>query len=233
MTRFRRLFYGVLLCAIAAVRCGGTPPTAPDKNPTPSITISCDSATGSVLNCRAPVSCGGSPCGGTTPSDVTASATWSIDDSSLAQMTAPGSIVALPTSFLIFRITNVRAQAPQMTSACQSIGVFPGVASPLPTFPLVGRVYTGLDPVSGAIKGAFVEVVTGLVAGVVAVTGSTFPCPICCTPPETPPPGTFVLDVPPGTIHLLIQAGGFQPLERDVTLTFSGGATVDFQLRPR
>ena len=57
---------------------------------------------------------------------------------------------------------------------------------------------------------------------------------VCCASSVTPAPGTFVLSVvPPGTIRLLIQTEGYQPIERDVTFTFDGGpASIDFQLQP-
>jgi len=79
-----------------------------------------------------------------------------------------------------------------------------------------------------------VQVISGLVAGSVAQTGLAAPCQMCCTSSATPAPGTFVLNVvPPGTIRLLIQAEGYQSIERDVTVTFNGGpASIDFQLQP-
>jgi hypothetical protein len=87
--------------------------------------------------------------------------------------------------------------------------------------------------VAGAINGATIQVISGLSAGFIAQTGTAFPVSGWCTPPTAPAAGTFVLyGIPPGTNRLLIQAGGYQPLERDVTLTFSGPpATIDFQLQ--
>lgn len=230
MPKSRPFAVVVFLGAIAAAHCGGAPSTGPDKTPAPSLAIACDAPTDSTLKCRASVSCGASPCAG-TPTDVTASATWSVD-SSVVQLVAPGSIVA-PLTFLTASYTNLRAQVPQMESGCQGVGVFPGVTAPLPTFNLVGRVYAGSDPVAGAINGATIEVIGGLSAGFIAQTGITFPSSGWCTPPPAPASGTFFLrGIPPGTNRLLIQAGGYQSLERDVTFTFSGPpATVDFQLQ--
>jgi hypothetical protein len=114
------------------------------------------------------------------------------------------------------------------------VGVFPGAPSPLPSFTLVGNVYSGSDRTAGAIRGATIQVLNGLVAGSLAVTGTAFPCTACCVPSTTPSAGTFILNgVPPGTIRVRVQATGYQVLEQDVTFTFSGGpASVDFQLQP-
>jgi hypothetical protein len=114
-----------------------------------------------------------------------------------------------------------------------TIAAFPRT-TPLPTFGLQGSVYTGTTPATGGLAGARVEVVSGLVAGRGAVAGlAPEPVPgFTSLAPATR--GVYMINgVAAGTMRLRATAAGYQPLERDVTVTLQGvPGSVDFQLQP-
>src|SRR3954451_17923792 len=87
---------GALVCCVLINRCGGTA-TAPDeRHGSPVIIVRCESGSASALMCTAPVSCSGLyPCQPGTPADVTATATWTTDDPTIAEVTGVGIVAAV------------------------------------------------------------------------------------------------------------------------------------------
>lgn len=223
----KRTFLCLLMLA-AAGACGSQPFTEPDRFGIPTVIVSCDHATDAELNCRVPVVCADIyPCKGQLPPDVTATATWSVDDSSIAQVVTPGTLMSVGVGN-----TVVRASAASFGSGSHTVAVFGGTV-PLPTFSLQGFVYSGTNRATGGIDGATIEVVSGLIAGRRAVSGAA-PDPVPGFVAIRPAvAGTFILNgVPAGTIRLRVTAAGYHPLERDVTFTLSGASpgSIDFQL---
>jgi hypothetical protein len=220
----RCLPLALLLCCALTARCGGAP-TAPDRYGNPLILLTCPSGTATSLTCTGPVTCDGSGCRPGTPTDVTATATWTTDDPSVARVTGPGTLVAAGPGY-----TMVRAAASGVSSGFHPIGVFAGTP-PLPVFGLQGTVREGTPPNDVKIDGATIEVLDGLVAGRIAHSGAPsdaipgFPFPTA--------PGLYRINgVPPGTIRLRVTKEGYLPMERDVAFVFVGGpGTVDFQLQ--
>ena len=148
----------LFLCCKSTSRCGG-PPTAPDRHGSPVILVTCTSATASSLNCTAPVSCSLYPCLPGTPPDVTASATWTTDDPSVARVAAEGTLVAVGPGY-----TTVRAVTSGVSEGFRAVAVYPGTP-PLPVFGLQGTVREGASPNDVKIDGATIQVLDGLIAG--------------------------------------------------------------------
>lgn len=94
---------------------------------------------------------------------MTTSATWSVDDPSVARIIAPGTVVATGVGN-----TVVRAHVPGIADGNQTIAVFDGT-TPLPTFTVIGFVYEGSDRTAGAINGATAEVIQGLITGTIRI----------------------------------------------------------------
>jgi hypothetical protein len=222
----RCLPLAVLLSGVSAARCGDTP-TAPERYANPLIVVRCTTASASSLNCTAPVHCSQDPCRPGTPTDVTASATWTTDDPLVARLTGPGTLAAVGTGY-----TTVRAVTPGVSAGFAAVAVFAGTP-PLPVFGLQGTIRQGTPPNDVKIDEATIEALDGLVAGRIAhsgappvdVPGFAFPGPSA--------PGLYIINgVPPGTTRLRVTKEGFLPVERDVTFTFLGGpGTVDFELQ--
>lgn len=218
----------VVLAVSLAATCSGCSetPTAPDqRRGSPTIVIRCDTATQFALECTAPVVCSLYPCPDGTPSDVTSTATWSVDDTSIARIAGQGKIVSVSPGY-----TVVRAVASFM-SGSRSIAVFTGTV-PLPTQGLAGAVYEGPNRAIGAINGATVEVIKGLIKGRTAISGLP-PEPVAGWIAITPPAGIYIINgVPPGTIRLRVTKPEYVSREQDVTFTLTGGPpAVDFQLQ--
>jgi hypothetical protein len=212
-----RLLALTLVLAITGSGCGGTP-TAPDRHGSPVILIDCGTETQSTLQCRARVVCGLYPCPDGTPTEVTSTATWSIDDALVAKITGQGTIVSVAPGD-----TVVRAAAPTMSAGSQPIAVFAAMM-PLPTHQLVGYVYEGPSWATGTeVDGARIEVVDGLIKGRTATSGlPPEPVPGWFTPSVAP--GVFFIQgVPPGTIRLRVSHPGYVPAEHDATFTLLGG----------
>jgi hypothetical protein len=173
MTNCRQFLLLTIAASGIAAACGSGQYTDPEgRTGEPALSAICDAITQSALKCRASVYCSGDyPCTGALPSDLTASATWTVDDSSVAQIVAPGTVVAVGIGNTI-----VRVQTPGYLSSFHNIGVFAGTV-PLPTFSLVGYVYSGSSVSTGGITGATVDVTSGLIAGVHAVTNAA-PVPV-------------------------------------------------------
>src|SRR5579862_7195764 len=122
----------LLITVTAPSACGSMSPATPDRFGIPAVLVYCDQATGTALKCRAPVLCVDIyPCQGVLP-DVTATATWSVDDPSVAQVVAPGTLVGVGVGN-----TVVRAQSTSFGSGSRQIAVFAGTM-PLPTFSIEG-----------------------------------------------------------------------------------------------
>jgi hypothetical protein len=207
--------------------CGSTP-TAPDgRNGSPVILVRCETGSASALGCVAPVACSLYPCQPGTPADVTATATWTTDDPLVARVTGPGTVVSVGLGN-----TVVRAVSSGIGEGSRPVSVFTGTA-PLPTFGLQGTVYEGATWTDGKIDGAVVEVILGLVNGRTATTGARpVPMPGFFAPGPAAP-GLYIINgVPPGAIRLRVTKDGYVPVERDVTVSFSGGTgNVDFRLQ--
>ena len=222
----RHLPIALFLCFALTTRCGSTP-TAPDNRyGSPLILVRCETGSASALNCTAPVGCSLYPCQPGTPADITATATWTTDDPSVAKVTGPGILVPVGPGN-----TVVRAATSGVGGGSHSVAVFTGTA-PLPTFGLQGTVHEGATPNDVKIDGATIQVIDGLIAGRIATSGAPpAGIPGFSSPPTRP--GLFIINgVPPGTIRLRVRKEGYVPVERDVTSTFAGGpGNVDFQLQ--
>lgn len=202
-------------------------PTAPQRTGVPSLNINCEHFGADPLVCTAPVSCGLYPCPN-VPSDVTQSAEWIASDPSILQVVGPGLIRAggVGDAFVKIRWNNLE-------SSMRPISVFRGLP-PLPTFEIFGTVYQeGQTPFVGAINGAVVEVLDGVVAGRQVTTGVPPPLPPGYLGPFGGPGYYRVVAVPPGTYDIRITKAGFASQTRFVTVSGNGGPNADFALRPQ
>ena len=159
--------------------------------------------------------------------DVTQSAEWMIADPSIVRSVEPGvfSAVGIGDTF-------VRAKWTYFTSWMQPVSVFTGTP-PLPTSEIHGTVSrAGQTPATGFIDGAVIQILDGLIAGRMAISG---------TPPPLPPGyvgplggrGYYrLLGVPAGTYRLRITKDGYASQEREVTVNPPGGPSANFQLEP-
>src|SRR3954469_25369832 len=75
---------------LSCLRCGADAPTSPDRHGIPQVTIVCVAGSLQTTICRAPVSCSLYPCAEVTPTDVTDVAVWSVDNTAVARVVAPG-----------------------------------------------------------------------------------------------------------------------------------------------
>ena len=160
---------------------------------------------------------------------MTTAAAWSSADSGIARLTAPGTFEAVaPGDTVIYA-----SLAAAVSQAAQTISVFRGTPA-LPTNEIFGSVFeAGKTVATGAIDGAVVEVLNGHVAGRITVSG---------VPPPLPPgffgpfggPGYYrLLGIPPGAYTLRVEAAGYVPQERTVTVQAKGSPSADFQMTRR
>jgi len=124
--------------------------------------------------------------------------------------------------------TAIRASHPLGGEGSRAISVFPGTA-PLATTVLSGSVVDGSDPARPPLNGATVQVLTGLVAGKTAVSGT--PAPFL--PGFWPPNGNFpagmfeIFGVPSDAYRLRVFKAGYVTQERDIpSASLVGGAFV-------
>jgi hypothetical protein len=143
--------------------------------------------------------------------DVTQSAVWTAGDSTVLRHVAPGVFesVSPGDSF-------VAAAWQNLPSYGRPVSVFPGTA-PLLTYEISGRVTAANG--SGAIDGAAIQILDGLVAGRSAISG---------VPPAVLPgysdffaagAGAYrLLGVPPATYRVRATKDGYITQERSVTV---------------
>jgi hypothetical protein len=159
--------------------------------------------------------------------DVTQSADWMIADPSIVKSVEPGLFGAVGIGD-----TFVRATWRNLTSVMQSVSVFTGTP-PLPTSEIRGSVWqAGQTLATSYIDGAVIQVLDGLIAGRMTVSGTAPPLP----------PGYYnafaekgryrLLGVPAGMYRLRITKNGYVSQERVVTVIPPGGPLADFQLEP-
>jgi hypothetical protein len=232
----RRPARSVLVCAFAlCFGCGGSP-AAPchdqegrGETALNRLKVSCAAAVGQ-LNCAAVADIGGLYVYCPMQQDVTQAADWVVADSAVVVAQAPGVFTAAaPGHTFVHAVWH----GLDSTNFGQTpVAVFPG-APPMPTYEIFGSVWqAGRTLAEGAITGALVEVVDGLVAGKSATSGVS---------PMLLPGylGSFggagyyrILGVPPGTYTVRISNAGYASQER--TVTVSGGSPLaDFQLTPQ
>ena len=219
-----------LVMAAAGAALGCDSPVEPDsRTGYIALRIVCDGSAAAPLRCAAETYCSGlyrCPDPSAEGRNVTLEAAWSVADPAVARLTGPGRFEAAgPGDTVIYAsLPGVSAQA------VQPISVFEDTA-PLPTNEIFGSVWeAGKTIATGAIDGATVDVLDGLVAGRSATSGVHPPLP----------PGFFgpfggagyyrILGVPPGTYILRVTATGFVPQERRITVPARGSPVADFRL---
>jgi hypothetical protein len=234
--RHGALLSGAAALVIGSGACGPTSPSCTDQygrgaTSFNALDVSCG-AVASNLQCQAVASnkndlyvyC-------PMQQDVTQSAVWTTDDSSVVRMVAPGTFQAVGTGDTVVQAAWLVMNSYQLNSSARPVSVFAGTP-PFPTYEVSGSVYQkGQARASGAINGAVIQILDGLVAGRTATSG---------VPPPLLPGylGPFggagyyrLLGVPPGTFRLRITKDGYVGQERDVTVTV-GSPVADFQLEP-
>jgi len=163
--------------------------------------------------------------------DVTQSAVWTAGDSSVVRMAAPGIFQAVGRGDTFVRAAWHTMNAYMLNSYMRPVSVFAGTP-PLPTYEVFGSVYQkGQTPATGAITGAVIQILDGLVAGRTATSG-VLPALLPGFLGPFGGPGYYrLLGVPPGTYRLRITRDGYVSQERDVIVTV-GSPVADFQLEP-
>jgi hypothetical protein len=231
---FRQAFQGLSIGLVAfvalGVAVGCDSPTAPDgRTGYIALRILCDGSGAAPLACRAETYCSGlyrCPDPTADGRDVTSRAVWSSADTTIARLTGAGLFAAGRPGDTVIRasVAGVGSEAER------TIAVFEG-AGPLPTNEIFGSVYeAGKTVATGAITGATVEVLNGLIAGRSVISG---------VPPPLLPgfygpfggPGYYrVLGSPPGSYRLRVTVDGYASQERTVVVPAQGSPAADFQL---
>jgi hypothetical protein len=201
------------LLAVGALASGcGSSPAAPDRTGPVTVIITCTSSAARVSTCIASVSCGLYGCRPGTPVDATSTSNWTSDDPSIVRIVSAGLLEAAAPGNTVVRATHQLAG-----QGTQSISVFPGTA-PLPTFVLAGTVFDGSDPSRLPLNGATIQVLSGLVGGRTATSGTEAQF----MPGFWPPGGRFpagayeIFGVPSGNYRLRVSKTGYVPQERDI-----------------
>jgi hypothetical protein len=211
--------------------CGS--PTAPDsRQGFIALRIVCDGSATSPLVCRAETYCTGlyrCPDPAADGADATQRATWSSEDPTIVRVIRPGVVEAVASgdTVLVADLSGVGGPARR------AVSVFPGTA-PLPTSEIFGSVWeAGKTVATGALSGATVRVMNGIVAGRTATVG----VPPALLPGYFGPfggPGYYrILGVPAEAYQLQVSASGYVTEQRPVTVTTLGSSLADFQLRPQ
>lgn len=234
---------GRVICVIAALvatglSCGG--PSAPSCTDSlgrgaisfNELRISCNS-TDSAMQCAATADNGADlyvycP----MSQDVTQHATWSVGDPTIVTLVAPGRFEARVEGNTYVRAAWNPTADPVLTSVMRPVSVFAGTG-PMPTMEIFGSVYQrGSTPATGAINGAVVQILDGLVTGRLATSGMPPPLLPGYFGPFGGPGYYRLLGVPAGSYHLRITREGYADQEVSVTVTTIGSPVVDFQLVP-
>lgn len=214
--------------AALLVACDAETPSGPTRYGVPLLAVSCSTAGVNPLLCANRISCGGPyPCAPEVPTtDLTGQAIWESGNPAVVRIIEPGVVGAVGVGD-----TLVRARW-QHYDAQRTVSVFAGTP-PLPTNEIFGGVYeAGKTPATGAIVGATIEVIDGLLAGRSVTSG---------VPPPLLPgffgpfggPGYYrILGVPAGTYRLRVSMAGYVTQERDVTVA-DGSPSAEFQMLPR
>jgi hypothetical protein len=227
------LFIGLVLLTLPLIAACGASPTAPctdqygrGETGLNELKVSC-ATVGSQLQCQSIADIAGLYVYCPMQQDVTQAASWTIADSTIGRVTAPGVFQALAPGHSVIHATWNGLDS--MNFGSIPIAVFPGTA-PMPTGEISGTVSEAGQSLLVPIGGAVVQVLDGLVAGQTATSG--VPPPIL--------PGYFgpiagasyyrILGVPPGTYHVRITKDGYISQDRIVTIGNVGSPAVDFQL---
>jgi hypothetical protein len=211
-----------LALLVTCVACNTNPARPDTRGGIEGVIVDCPTPVSGALICTARVTCALYPCPG-LPNDVTTLATWTSDD--------PG-VVALTTAGTFQRIgignTTIRADW-HFDEASRAVSLFANTP-PLPTFEIAGNVYrSGMTPSAGAISGAVVSVLDGLVAGRQAISGvAPSPMPGFLSNATSLPQYYRLLGIPSGVYRLRVVKDGYISQERTVT----DGTIADFALDP-
>ena len=202
---------------ISAGGCERTP-TSPERYGLPFAYIICDGPSGTITTaCRAPVSCSMYRCPAGTPTDVTAVAVWTVDNTAVARVVAPGVVESVRDGHTVLRASWTHS------SYFVPIGVFPGTG-PLQTYEYAGMVFDGAAAPRTPLDGVTVEIISGLAAGRTTVSGAMPDL----LPGSTAFPGSgryIFFGIPSGTYRLRLSKPGYVTQEvetrqfADVTLT--------------
>jgi hypothetical protein len=173
----------------------------PTRHGLAQVTIRCAPSSSASTLCVAPVSCSLYDCAPGTPTEVTNAATWSVDNTAVARVIAPGTIQAVGVGHTVLRVSWT------YSNYFISIGVFAGTA-PLQTYEYEGSIFDGGGPPRTPLDGALVEILDGLPAGRTTTSGGT---------PEFIPGATIVVGpghyaffgVPEGTYRLRVSKSGY------------------------
>jgi len=205
-----------LLSAGVFVGGCGSGPTSPDTRTGPiTVDISCTPGGARVTACTARVYCGLYGCVAGTPADATSTSTWTSDDPSVVRVVSAGVLEAVAPGNTI-----VRSSHPLAGEGSHAIAVFPDGA-PTPTFVLAGTVYDGSDPGRPPLNGASIQVLSGVIAGRTATSGTEPPfVPGFWGPDGLIVAGSYeIFGVPSGSYRIRVSKPGYASQERDTNLT--------------
>ena len=213
-------YVAAVLVVATGVGCDEGTPTQTRYGP-PRLNIVCAISGESPLICNAEEVCGGYGCAPGVGGDVTARATWSVDHPDIVRVIAPGRFTPGADGD-----TVIRAQHGVTSSGFRPVSVIDGSA-PLPTHEIFGTIRDATGP----IDGAEVTIIEGRLQGRRATSG----VPPALIPGYSGPfggPGYYrILGVPPGGYRMRVTKTGYQPEEREVTVTV-GSPLADVTLQP-
>ena len=229
MSISRLLRIAAAILVVSGSACGTTAPSCTDQygrgdTQLNFLTAQCRTI-GSQLQCQSVASINGLYVYCPMSRDVTLSTGWTVGDSGIVRLVASGVFEAAGIGN-----TFVRADWQKIESDMRPVSVFTSTP-PLPTFEIFGSVYQAGKTVStGAINGAVVQILDGLVAGRTSTSGVPPPLLPGYLGPFGGPGYYRLLGVPPGTYRMRITKDGYASQERDVTVVELGSLGVDFQL---
>lgn len=201
------------IVALLAAGCGASP-TAPERHGPITVEIRCAPADTETARCTAPISCGLYGCPSGMPRDITATASWTVEDQAVARVVGPGEIVRVAPGDTVVRVSQAG-----VGENLWPISVFAGTA-PLQTFIITGSVSDGGDPAHPPLDGVTLEILDGLVAGRRQTSGIA----PAFMPGYWAPTGFFqrgqyeFFGIPSGTYRLRASKAGYVAQERALTL---------------